>query len=317
MKNAAGRMSVEECGQAKIMSVQGGRTAAGFQLPAAQTEESNASDNIRREQDNWGFCMGRAGCAFLVLMIAVLLPVGALTGVRSEPVKVYADYSVRLVGLPIAYASFVSEVEGNSYKISGNLRTSALSDIISKTHGKATVSGKMTEDRLLASSFMVAYSSGKDAQRIEIEFRNGNVKSTVNTRKREATAADWVPLSDQDMRAVLDPLSGLVFPDGSKVCPRSLPIFDGQSRVMLHLTPKSVRPYRTKGFAGDAIVCSVRFDPQSGYRKGSSVIQYLRQLTTMEVWFARSEIGGLYAPVYVKVPTSIGQVIVAATRFGG
>ncbi|WP_291009665.1 DUF3108 domain-containing protein [Hoeflea sp.] len=250
-------------------------------------------------------------------MITALLQVSLQTGLRAEPVKVHADYSVRLIGLPVAYANFVSEVNGNDYRISGTLRTSAFSDILSKTRGSADVSGRLTADRLQATNFQVSYSSGKSAKKTEIEFRNGNVKSTVNTPKRKASGADWVPLTDADLRAVLDPLSSLVFPGGSKVCPRSLPIFDGQSRVTLHLAPKGVRPFRTEGFAGDAIVCSVRFEPKAGYRTGSSGIQYLSQLKTMEVWFAKHERGDLYAPVYAKIPTKIGQVIVAATRFGG
>ena len=261
--------------------------------------------------------MRRAWSTLLVLMMTALLQLSLQTGLRAEPVKFHTDYSVRLIGFPVAYASFISEVDGNDYRISGNLRTSALSDILSKTRGTAKVSGRLTDDRLLASSFMVSYSSGKSAKKTEIEFRNGNVKSTVTTPKRRAPGADWVQLTDADLRAVLDPLSGLVFPGRSKVCPRSLPIFDGQSRVTLHLAPKGVRPFRTEGFAGDAIVCSVRFEPKAGYRKSSSGIQYLTELKTMEVWFARHEAGDLYAPVYAKIPTKIGQVIVAATRFGG
>lgn len=261
--------------------------------------------------------MSRVRSTVLVLMITALLQICLQTGLRAEPVTFRTDYSVRLVGFPVAYASFVSEVDGAAYTISGTVRTSALSDILSKARGTAKVSGRMAEDRLLASSFQVSYSSGKSAKKTEIEFRNGNVKSTLNTPKRRASGADWVPLSADDLRAVLDPLSSLVFPGDSKVCPRSLPIYDGQSRVTLHLAPKGVRPYRTEGFAGDAVVCSIRFEPKAGYRKSSSGIQYLTQLTTMEIWFAKHEQGNLYAPVYAKVPTKIGQVIVAATRFGG
>lgn len=261
--------------------------------------------------------MIRARSTLLVMVITAFFQVSLQTGLRAEPVKFQTDYSVRLIGFPVAYASFVSEVNGNDYKISGTLRTSALSDILSKTRGTANVTGRLTDDRLLATRFMVSYSSGKSAKRTEIEFRNGNVKSTVNTPKRSSSGADWVPLSDADLRAVLDPLSGLVFPGGSEVCPRSLPIYDGQSRVTLHLAPKGTRPFRTGGFAGDAIVCSIRFEPKAGYRKGSSGIRYLSQLKTMEVWFAKHERGDLYAPVYAKIPTKIGQVIVAATRFGG
>jgi hypothetical protein len=47
-----------------------------------------------------------------------------------------------LVGLPVAYLSFVTEIDGASYHVSGTLRTSALSDIVSKNRGTASVSGK-------------------------------------------------------------------------------------------------------------------------------------------------------------------------------
>ncbi|MDP2733565.1 MAG: DUF3108 domain-containing protein [Hoeflea sp.] len=261
--------------------------------------------------------MGRAGSAFTALAAAMLLVAGWQSEVVAEPIQVHADYSVSLAGFPVAYASFLTEIDGSSYTITGDMRTSALSDIFSKTRGEASVSGRLSKDRLLASSFMVAYSSGKSAHRTEIEFRGGNVKSVTTVPKARKPTADWVPVSAEDLRAVLDPLSGMVFPAGSKVCPRSLPIFDGQTRVTLHLTPKGIRPFRTKGFVGDAIVCAIRFDPKAGYRTGSSGIRYLRELRSMEIWFARHERGGFYAPVYAKVPTKIGQVIIAATRFGG
>lgn len=249
----------------------------------------------------------------LMMSLALSAPVPA----RAEPVQIHADYSVSLVGFPVASARFLTEVDGSSYKISGDVRTSVFSDIVSKIRGTTSVSGEMSEHRLQASKFQVSYASGKKTYKTEVVFKNGNVKSATNLPKRAKSSADWVPLSAGDMRAVLDPLSGLVFPAGSKVCPQSLPIFDGQSRVTLHLTRKSVRPYRTKGFVGDAIVCSIRFEPKAGYRKGSSGIKYLRALKTMEIWFAKHERGGFYAPVYAKIPTKIGQVIIAATRFGG
>lgn len=261
-----------------------------------------------------------SACTRRLLMPALVLAPLVLaqpSAALAESVQVPADYSVSLVGFPVAYLSFVTEVDGPSYHVSGTLRTTALSDIVAKTRGTASVSGKRTRDGFLASRFSVAYSSGRKAQRTEIEFRNGNVESTTHDPARKARGAGWVPVLDEDLRSVLDPLSGLMFPAGSKVCPSSLPIFDGQSRVTLHLSPKGIRPFSTKGFKGDAIVCGVRFEPKAGYRKNSSSIAYLRNLTSMEVWYAKHEKGGFYAPVYAKVPTKVGQVIVAATRFGG
>lgn len=242
---------------------------------------------------------------------------GTVQQASAEPVQVKTDYKVSLVGFPIASANFVTEVDGQSYKISGDMRSSAFSDLFSKVRGNASVSGTVAPDKLMASDYVVNYTSGKKKHRTSVKFVNGDVRSATNEPEEKTKADDWVPLLEGDLRAVLDPLSGLVFPEGKAVCPRSLPIFDGESRATLHLSPKSVRPFRTKGFSGDAIVCSVRFEPNSGYRKNSSGIRYLEGVKGMEVWFAKHESVGLYGPVYAKVPTKIGKVIVAATKIGG
>ncbi len=249
--------------------------------------------------------------------LTLVMALGATQQATAEPVQVQTDYRVSLVGFPVASANFVTEVDGKSYKISGDMRSSAFSDLFSKTRGNASVSGTVAADKLLASDFLVSYTSGKKAHRTAITFANGDVRSATNEPETKTKPDDWVPLLKGDLRAVLDPLSGMVFPAGSAVCPRSLPIFDGESLATLHLTPKSVRPYSTKGFKGDAIVCTVRFEPNSGYRKNSSSIKYLEGLKGMEVWFAKYESVGLYGPVYATVPTKVGKVIVAATRIRG
>ena len=36
----------------------------------------------------------------------------------------------------------------------------------------------------------------------------------------------------------------------------------------------------------------------------------------MEVWFAKSDTVNVYAPVYIRVPTTVGNLQINATRFG-
>ena len=160
------------------------------------------------------------------------------------------------------------------------------------------------------------YKSGKRGRAIDVTFRNGNVvrASMVPARKKPD---NWVPVSNADMRAVLDPISGLIIPAGGRVCPKTLPIFDGESRLDLKLSSKGTKPYSTKGFEGEVVVCGIRFVPKSGYKKGREDVEYLRRLNSMEIWFAKAEEANVYAPVYVRIPTKLGPVTVSATRFGG
>ncbi|PWV98112.1 uncharacterized protein DUF3108 [Hoeflea marina] len=255
--------------------------------------------------------------AFISRLAVAAMAVGlAQLPATADTIENRTSYSVTLLGLPIADLDFTTVVKGKEYQISGRMRTSALADIFEKTRGTAEVKGRIGTDRLVASRFAFSYTSGRKTHSTEMRMRNGNVQSTVRLpEEKKRRGANWVPLADSHMRSVLDPLSSLIIPATGPVCPRTLPIFDGESRMDLVLGMKGVRPFSTKGFSGDVVVCSVRIVPKGGYRKGNDSLEYLRKLTTMEVWFAKNADKGYYAPVYAKVPTKIGQVTVSATLF--
>ncbi len=252
----------------------------------------------------------RRGAIALAGLLAVSAPA------RSEPVRVYADYTVSLAGLPVGYLNFATVMDGRDYRLEGSLRPSIFAGMFASIKGAADVSGRMGDATFLAAMLSVTYSTGEKDQRIEIEFDDGDVTATRHEPAKRQRKGDWVPVKPADLKAVLDPMSGLMIPSGARVCPRSLPIFDGDTRATLHLKPAGRRPFRTNGFSGDVIVCKIRFEPVAGYRKSSSAIAYLRKLEDMEVWYAENDAGGFLAPVYVHVQTEVGQVRVYATRFG-
>ncbi|HTO32167.1 MAG TPA: DUF3108 domain-containing protein [Pararhizobium sp.] len=225
------------------------------------------------------------------------------------------DYSIALAGLPIAKASFHTELKANRYTISGTMNSAGLADLFAETSGQTSVSGTVGRDRLSASEYKVRYRTGKKGRDIDVQFRNGDVTS-ASMKPARKIPKNWVPVSKADMRNVVDPLSGLIFPADTRVCPKSVPVFDGESRMDLKLSAKGTKPFKTEGFQGDVIVCGIKFVPKSGYRKGRDDVDYLRKLETMEIWFAKAESVNVYAPVYVRIPTSYGAVTIWATRFG-
>lgn len=259
----------------------------------------------------------------MFLMKFGLSAVAALTMVAAASTIGYAgdgrsttDYSVRYLGLPIAWLSFTTTTSGRAYAIDGRLRSSGLIDIIDKTRGTTAVSGHVDGDRLQASHYVVNYTSGKKKERTEITYRDGNVRSATQTPPPKKRGDNWIPLGKDDLKGVLDPISGMIFPVGSPVCPRTLPMFDGETRADLRLEPKGQERFSAGDYSGDAIACSVRFVPKAGYRKGNDSIDFLAAATGIEVWFAKSPSADFYAPVYARVPTKIGPVTVRATRFG-
>jgi hypothetical protein len=218
--------------------------------------------------------------------------------------------------LRIAKASFSSEFNERVYKINGTFKSAGIANIISKVSAETSVSGRMQEDKLQADQYNLVYSSGRRTRVYNVQYRNGDVTETTIKPEPTRNLKNWVPVTEKDLRAVLDPLSGLVFPANAKVCPSRLPIYDGESRMDLVLTPKGAKEFSTAGFKGEAIVCSIRYEPKSGYRRGRSDIEYLRK-TPMEIWFAKAQSANVYAPVYAVIPTRMGQVYVTAVKYGG
>lgn len=253
---------------------------------------------------------GRFVAALLFLPALVATPLG------SAEVRHVSEYDISLGILPIAKASFSSEFGDRDYKINGTFRSAGIANLISKVSAETSVSGRMQADRLQADQYHLVYSSGRRTRVYQVQYRNGNVTQTTIQPEPTRNPKNWVPVTDKDLRSVLDPLSGLVFPASAKVCPSRLPIYDGESRMDLVLTPKGTKQFSTAGFKGEAIVCSIRYQPKSGYRRGRSDIEYLSR-TPMEIWFAKAQSANVYAPVYAVIPTRMGPVYVTAVRYGG
>lgn len=227
-----------------------------------------------------------------------------------------SEYSINLGILPIAKASFSTRMNGPNYSISGSFSSAGLASILADISGKTTISGAKRGHRLQANTYSLVYKDGKRVRTYDVVYRNGNVTSTTVKPEPKARPDNWVNVKDGDLRSVLDPISGLIIPAGGRICPSRLPIYDGESRLDLVLSPSGTKPFKTNGFSGDAVVCKARYVPKSGYRQGRKDIEYLKSIS-MEIWFAKSDNMDVYAPVYAIIPTRVGQVYITATKYGG
>ncbi|MBA4796500.1 MAG: DUF3108 domain-containing protein [Rhizobiales bacterium] len=245
--------------------------------------------------------------AFLVLIASV----GQAADYRYD-----TSYSVSLGVLPIARMTFETEVSGGRYTISGRFHSSSLIDIVREVSADSSVSGRMTGGVMRPERYVLGYKSGKRKHVYEVLFSEGNVVETRVTPERPKPKS-WVPVPAADLRAVFDPIGALLIPGDADVCQQTLPVYDGESRMDLVLSPNRSERFSAGKAKGDAIVCSVRYVPKSGYRKGRKDIEYLKSVTGMEIWFAKTATLKLYAPVYAKIPTRYGTVHVTAEKFDG
>ncbi|MGV8939137.1 MAG: DUF3108 domain-containing protein [Allorhizobium sp.] len=241
----------------------------------------------------------------------------AVSPAYSADIRYKTDYRISLGVLPVARASFVTEIASRNYTISGSFDATGLVDVFTDISAQTSVSGILRDNKLEASRYSLVYKSGKSVKTYEVRYSRGNVTGSDMQPAPGAPPENWIPVTQADLKAVLDPIGGLIVSQSEAPCPRTVPIFDGESRMDLVMSPKGTKTMKVAGVPVDTIVCSIRYVPRSGFRKGRDDIEFLRKATGMEIWFAKTNSLNVYAPVYARVPTRIGEIYVTAVAFGG
>lgn len=253
---------------------------------------------------------------------SVLLAAGAFcalaplnSALPATTINHVTDYSITLSGLSLAKASFRTEIVGKQFQISGQFATTGLARLFKKVEGTANVTGRLKGDAFVAESYRSDYMAGSAHKVYEVAFSGGGVKS-FRTEPVLNPPANWVPVTPGDLARAVDPVSGLILPGDATLCQGTIPIFDGEARTDFQLTDKGVRTYDNGREKIQAHVCGLRIGLKSGYRKGRSDMEYVAKLRNMEIWFAKSPVADVYAPVKIVAPTGFGSLEIAATRFG-
>jgi hypothetical protein len=236
----------------------------------------------------------------------------------AEPVRHRADFDIQLAGLPFARASFNSRRDDNLYEIQVDFKSAGVGHMVSDLTAELVSTGVIGDGGLQSQRYYLQYRKGKRHRLFETEFKDGDVVSTrIEPQRDRSRQKNWVPVTPEDLKAVTDPLAGLIQPGGSDPCKPLIPVYDGETRLDLTLEPRREDTFKTDGFDGKVVVCGMQYKPLAGYRKGSTEAEFLRRLKSMEIWFAKTERMNVYAPVFFSVPTKFGTLTMKATHFDG
>jgi len=248
------------------------------------------------------------------VLLAFIALLGAVLPAATQTLQ--TQYAITLIGLPVGRASFETRIEDGRYTVSGTLASAGLADLVSTTRGTSSVSGRIRGDRVEAERYRLDYTSDGRTWSADVRYRNGRALSaTVAPPLRSPPPADFVAVAPAQLRAVVDPLSGLMVKSTPEaLCRRTIPFYDGWSRLDLALSPGGREPFEAEGFSGEATVCEVRVRPVSGYRRSSNGLRYLAD-KVLRIGFAPIGDTGLQAPVFVRIPTQVGPLRLTATTF--
>jgi hypothetical protein len=235
----------------------------------------------------------------------------ALAGM--SPAEVDAIYKITLNGFEIGSFRFSSKVTPDHYTADSDVELSALLGAfhwrgVTRTSG--TIAGKDPKP----AGFLFEFDGTAKSGSVQLGFNQSGVQS-VSVLPISADPPDTVPLSEQHLKGVLDPLTAimaLTHVDGGSPCGGKVAIFDGKQRFDLELS------YRRQAPIGEsrtdmAIVCRVKYVPIAGYRANEET-RNMANTTGIEIAFRPVPKANLMLPQDVIVPTLVGPAELTLVR---
>lgn len=254
-----------------------------------------------------------AGLAVGVLASAFLAPASAAS--------VDSKLSVNFAGLNVAQLRNAYRVEGSRYSIDGTVKTNGFVSIFADTKARFRSSGRFSGTNVVPDAHKLTYSQRRKKGELSLDFSKGNIIDAVVLPKPKKKK-DRVPILPEHLKAVLDPISALVFPvstkdvdNGARICNRTVPLYTGASRINLRFSLKGTRAVEAQGFSGTGYVCSVRYIPVSGHRPGRKDVRFMVANRDMNVTMVRLGNSNAYGLFAFRVKTRRGLARGKATVF--
>lgn len=231
---------------------------------------------------------------------------------KAQTLKV--SYDISLAGLPLGKADLSSSFNGSKYEMEGKAKLTGLAMILTGGKGEASASGTLAGEASPRSNKFAVISKTSDNQRsVHMGLKSGRV-AKVEIDPPLDPKPDRVPVKAADKRGVVDPMSALLMPAVTSKslidpanCDRTIPVFDGASRMNVVLSYGETKTIEVPGYSGPVLVCNARYVPISGHRSERPATKFMQENKDMSVWLAPVEGPRLLFPLKVSIRTMIGM----------
>ena len=233
-----------------------------------------------------------------------------------DAARIVAVYRVDLAGFNLGDFRLTTTLRGEDYEMRGEGRFSILQGLIYEWRGVTSGTGRVTSAGPEPAMYALSYSNGgKKTEQLRMTF-DGRAVTGLSMFPNKRPNPRTIPVTKEQLEGVLDPMSGAFLsahsenPNGDlKVCNQTLPVFDGQQRFDLVITPKravNVQRSTPGGYAGPAVICAVKFIPIAGYQPDNPGIRLMSQTNEIEVWLIPVRGTHMYVPYRIVLPTPVG-----------
>jgi hypothetical protein len=258
----------------------------------------------------------RAGLALAA--IAAVHPGSA----AAETADLQASYAITLGIFTIGRVDIAARFADTGYTAEIRGLTTGLGRLVSDSRAELTGSGTISGTRVVPSAYTLRTAEGDFTTRVDMTMRGGSL-ATVRADPMLVEAADRVPLTQEALARILDPVGALVVArgssgalDGRAVCNRTVPVFDGWVRYDIALSYKDTANFVGRGgYSTQAIICQARYVPVAGHRLSRESVNYMAQNERLEAWLAPIRGTNLLVPVKFVIGTDMGDLAVTARDF--
>jgi hypothetical protein len=238
------------------------------------------------------------------------------TAAEAWPANMRALYDINFNGFNVGTFEFQSQAERQSYTLIGNAKLSVLLGAFS-WDAETRSFGLIVNQVPKPASFSFDFKSSLRAGSTKLGFANGAV-SDISHLPPEMPRPDTVPLREQHLKGVVDPLSAIMMlaRASANPCDRRIPIFDGKERFDLVFSYKGERKVveqAPSGQPGLAYVCRVRYLPIAGHKIDTET-SHMAANNDIEVALRPVPSANVLIPYHVSIPTMAGSATIVSKR---
>ncbi len=255
-----------------------------------------------------------ASCMGLLGLLGLSAPASAT---ELWPRQVDATYKIAFNGIDIGQFDFRADVTGTDYTATGDARLSALFGAF-KWQGASRSSGALEGLLSKPAGYTFDFAGAGKSGSIKMGFKAGSV-SNVSVLPPQPPEPGVIPVRDQHLKDVLDPLSAVLAISRSanpNPCGRKLALFDDRARfdlVLTYLRQERVADARPTGQPGAAYVCKVRYVPIAGHR-ATEETRHMASTDGIEVALRPVPSADLFVPYRITIPTLAGSATLTSER---
>ncbi len=242
-------------------------------------------------------------------------PMAAGAPAQGATSTVQLVWQVYLGGFNLGNVGLKTSFTGNSYSAVSRLKTAGVVNSFYEAIIDASSTGVVANTGLLPKKYNSNTNNEKQNQKVDLTYTTAGIELFAEPEYNVAR----FPVTEDQKRGTLDPLSGIVYSlsgvshSTSKPCGDTVRVFDGRRRYDIELKFEGQDKVKSDGgYSGPAIKCTVIYKQLAGFKPNLNKGKTVPSITA---WFAtiESSSGGpvkkFIIPVKIMTETPYGVAL--------